>query len=157
MGYLGGVSWAMLVARVCQFYPNAASSTLVDRFFWVYSEWVWPNSTPNSMGLPVILKPMPSIEELPPYGFPVWNPRYNNSDKTHLMPIITPAYPQQNSTFNVTTSTRKIMIDEIKRGSEIIQQIRSNKSEWDALFEPRNFYSRYKLVICLQKVQWCKD
>lgn len=39
MGYLGGVSWAMLVARVCQFYPNASAATLVDRFFWVFSEW----------------------------------------------------------------------------------------------------------------------
>ncbi len=76
MGYLGGVSWAILVARVCQFYPNACAATLVDRFFWVFSEWVWPNST-NSMGLPVILKQMPSIEELPPYGFPVWDPRVN--------------------------------------------------------------------------------
>ena len=35
MGYLGGVSWAMLVARVCQLYPNADSSTLVQKFFLV--------------------------------------------------------------------------------------------------------------------------
>ena len=75
MGYLGGVSWAMLVARVCQFYPNALAATLVDRFFWVFSEWVWPNSNAGSMGLPVILKQMPTLEELPPYGFPVWDPR----------------------------------------------------------------------------------
>ena len=65
----------MLVARVCQFYPNSAPATLVDRFFWVYSEWVWPNSIQTSVGLPVILKPIPSPEEMPPYGFPVWNPR----------------------------------------------------------------------------------
>ena len=29
----------------------------------------------NSMGLPVVLKQMPSLEELPPYGFTVWDPR----------------------------------------------------------------------------------
>ena len=81
MGYLGGVSWAMLVARVCQFYPNALAATLVDRFFWVFSEWVWPNLTSNAMGLPVILKQMPTIEELPPYGFPVWDPRVKTEQK----------------------------------------------------------------------------
>ncbi len=65
-------------------------------------------------------------------------------DKNHLMPIITPAYPQQNSAYNVTNSTRIIMIDEIKRGLEICQQINANKLNWTALFEPRNFFSRYK-------------
>ena len=42
LGYLGGVSWAMLVARVCQLYPNAAASTIVEKFFLVFSKWAWP-------------------------------------------------------------------------------------------------------------------
>ena len=40
----------------------------------------------------------------------------NPADANHLMPIITPAYPQQNSTFNVTKSTRTVMLKEFKRG-----------------------------------------
>lgn len=41
-------------------------------------------------------------------NFPVWDPRVNPADRFHLMPIITPAYPQQNSTFNVTQSSRQV-------------------------------------------------
>ena len=44
LGYLGGVSWAMLVARVCQLYPNAAPSSLVQKFFLVFSKWKWSHS-----------------------------------------------------------------------------------------------------------------
>lgn len=39
LGFLGGVSWAMLVARTCQLYPNAVASTLVYKFFLVFSKW----------------------------------------------------------------------------------------------------------------------
>ncbi|XP_048155762.1 poly(A) polymerase gamma isoform X6 [Corvus hawaiiensis] len=39
MGFLGGVSWAMLVARICQLYPNALASTLVNKFFLIFSKW----------------------------------------------------------------------------------------------------------------------
>ncbi|XP_077189234.1 poly(A) polymerase gamma isoform X3 [Paroedura picta] len=103
LGFLGGVSWAMLVARVCQLYPNALASTLVHKFFLIFSKWEWPN--------PVLLK-QPEESNL---NLPVWDPRVNPSDRNHLMPIITPAYPQQNSTYNVSTSTRAVMVEEFKQ------------------------------------------
>lgn len=44
LGFLGGVSWAMLVARTCQLYPNAVAATLVHKFFLVFSKW-WESGT----------------------------------------------------------------------------------------------------------------
>lgn len=63
VGFLGGVAWAMLVARVCQLYPKATSSTIVLKFFRVMSIWNWPE--------PVILKPYDKFD----IGKRVWNPK----------------------------------------------------------------------------------
>ncbi len=65
------------------------------------------------------------------------------------MPIITPSYPQINSTYNVTYSTRAIMIDEIKRGLETCKMINVDGGDWSALFEPQNFFNKYKHFIIL--------
>ena len=37
-------------------------------------------------------------------------------DSFHLMPIITPVYPQQNSTYNVTMSSRTVVVEEFSKG-----------------------------------------
>jgi hypothetical protein len=44
IGYLGGVSWAILTARICQLYPTAAPATIVSRFFRVFELWKWPGA-----------------------------------------------------------------------------------------------------------------
>ncbi|KMT18094.1 hypothetical protein BVRB_2g032820 [Beta vulgaris subsp. vulgaris] len=131
-GFLGGVNWALLVARVCQLYPNAIPSMLLSRFFRVYTQWRWPN--------PVMLC---SIEE-EDLGFPVWDPRKNPRDRTHHMPIITPAYPCMNSSYNVSTSTLRVMMEQFDHGNKICQEIELNKAQWSTLFEPYLFFELYK-------------
>ncbi|KAH9665674.1 nuclear poly(A) polymerase 4 [Citrus sinensis] len=131
-GFLGGVNWALLVARVCQLYPNAVPSMLVSRFFRVYTMWRWPN--------PVMLC---TIEEAE-LGFSVWDPRKNRRDKTHHMPIITPAYPCMNSSYNVSTSTLRVMVDQFQYGNTICEEVELNKAQWSALFEPYLFFESYR-------------
>lgn len=136
LGYLGGVSWAMLVARVCQLYPNAAPSTLLNKFFLVYSIWEWPK--------PILLKQIPADRR----EQPVWDPRVNKADRFHLMPIITPAYPQQNSTYNVNNSTRKIVEEEIAEGLRVTKEIHDGNETWSSLFKPSDFF-HYKHYLVL--------
>ncbi|KAL4273325.1 hypothetical protein GQ457_13G014010 [Hibiscus cannabinus] len=129
-GFLGGVNWALLVARICQLYPNAVPSMLVSRFFRVYTQWRWPN--------PVMLC---AIED--GLGFSVWDPRKNPRDRTHHMPIITPAYPCMNSSYNVSTSTLRVMMEQFQYGNSICEKIELNRAKWSALFEPYLFFQSY--------------
>ncbi|PKA55148.1 poly(A) polymerase [Apostasia shenzhenica] len=131
-GFLGGINWALLVARICQLYPNALPSMLVSRFFRVFIQWRWPN--------PVMLC---EIEE-GTLGLPVWDPRKNFRDRLHQMPIITPAYPCMNSSYNVSSSTLRVMIEEFQRGNEICEAIEANKGEWSSLFDSYPFFEAYK-------------
>lgn len=65
VGFPGGVAWAMLVARVCQLYPQATGSVIVGKFFRIMNKWNWPQ--------PVLLK---QIED-GPLQVKVWNPKVN--------------------------------------------------------------------------------
>ncbi|GLJ35637.1 hypothetical protein SUGI_0716290 [Cryptomeria japonica] len=132
LGFLGGVNWALLVAQICQLYPNAIPSMLVERFFRVYTQWHWPN--------PVMLC---SIEE-GTLGLTVWDPRRNPWDRNHLMPIITPSYPCMNSSYNVTQSTLLVMTEQFKSANKICEDIMMNKADWSFLFKPYSFFKSYK-------------
>lgn len=70
-----------------------------------------------------------------------WN-KHNYNDRNHLMPIITPAYPSQNATFNVLNSTKQIIMNELQRGHKILQEISLQMSTWHKLFEAPTFFHK---------------
>jgi len=117
----------------------------------VFYKWQWPQ--------PVLLK---KPDDIPGLGFAVWDPRQNVSDRFHLMPIITPAYPQQNSTFNVSKSTLEVMKEEFRLSLLICEEIIAGKATWDKLFESPNFFLKYRHYIVLEassateadQIQW---
>ena len=153
-GFLGGVNWAILAARVCQLYPRGTPALLLSRFFRVYSQWRWPN--------PVMLCPIEGADtaggaatDANALGLPVWDPRRNPRDRLHLMPIITPAYPCMNSSYNVSESTLALMRNEMARGDAQAQaayvagaKLVAAGSElngvWAPMFEPLKFFDTYK-------------
>ncbi|CAG8587785.1 13781_t:CDS:10 [Gigaspora margarita] len=135
MGFFGGVAWAMLVARICQLYPNAIAGAIVSRFFRIMHQWKWPQ--------PVLLKPI----EDGPLQVRVWNPKIYHGDRFHLMPIITPAYPSMCATHNVTQSTKKIIEREFERAAEIADHVMVGSGKWADLFEKHDFFIRYRYYL----------
>ncbi|KAI0092408.1 Poly(A) polymerase central domain-containing protein [Irpex rosettiformis] len=134
-GFLGGVAWAMLVARICQLYPNAIAGAIVSRFFIIMYQWTWPQ--------PVLLK---QIDEgsLP---LKVWNPKLYPADRSHRMPIITPAFPSMCATHNVSASTQMIMTEEFKKGSEIVEKVVLGQAQWSELFAKHDFFHKYRYYL----------
>ncbi|KAI0199969.1 Poly(A) polymerase central domain-containing protein [Astrocystis sublimbata] len=130
IGFPGGVVWAMMVARVCQLYPKATSATIVAKFFLVMKGWPWP--------IPVQLKHM----EEGPLNVRVWNPKIYKADSFHLMPVITPAYPQMCATFNIVKSTKTIIQRELERGVQITSKIISSERPWKDLFVKHDFFTK---------------
>ncbi|OQR75759.1 poly(A) polymerase gamma-like [Tropilaelaps mercedesae] len=141
LGYLGGVSWAILVAKVCTIYPKAGAARIVNKFFLVMSQWRWPE--------PVMLLPegygasphLWSITQMP------WD----------IMPIITPVYPQQNSSFNVSKSTLLVMKNAFTEGLRITDAVLLEDVDWEKLFEPMDIFSLYEHFVILQTVRHNTD
>ncbi|GKV44914.1 hypothetical protein SLEP1_g52048 [Rubroshorea leprosula] len=103
-------------------------------------QWWWPN--------PVMLCPIEADE----LGLTVWDHQRNPRDRLHHMPIITPAYPCMNSSYNVSLSTLHVMMEQFKCGNRMCEEIELNKVQWSALFEPYLFFEAYKNYLQLDMV-----
>ncbi|KAL0589657.1 hypothetical protein ABG067_002206 [Albugo candida] len=129
MGYLGGVNWCILVCFINQLYPTAAPTTLLLRFFMVLANWKWP--------LAIQLCKTEDVK----LGLEVWNANVGNN-RYHVMPILTPAYPSMNSSFNVSTHSLAVMKQEFERALKIVQEILNRGAvDWDPLFESSDFFA----------------
>lgn len=137
MGFPGGVAWSMLVARVCQLYPNAVPGTIVAKFFDFLTEWKWPQ--------PILLKPIDDG----PLQVRVWNPSVYPLDRSHRMPVITPAYPSMCATHNITGSTQKVIISELQHGKEVMGEIVNGTKTWTDLFAKHTFFNQYKYYLAI--------
>eukprot|EP00049_Salpingoeca_infusionum_P004978 m.86525 g.86525 ORF g.86525 m.86525 type:complete len:613 (-) comp12813_c0_seq4:296-2134(-) len=142
LGYLGGVHLALLVAKLCQMFPQATAAKLLDKFFWVYSNWDWECNA-------VLLQ---DVDDLRFPGLPHWDPRKNRRDASHLMKIITPCYPQQNASYTVNQSTLRLIIKEFQKGHEVMRAIMSQDSPkpWSMLWRKSNFFAAHQYYVMVR-------
>uniref|UniRef100_K3WVK2 Poly(A) polymerase n=1 Tax=Globisporangium ultimum (strain ATCC 200006 / CBS 805.95 / DAOM BR144) TaxID=431595 RepID=K3WVK2_GLOUD len=143
-GFLGGISWTILVAFVCQMFPKATISSVIHRFFTILSTWSWPTPV-------LISKPYESSEIA---SCAQWNPQKHHHDRGHLMPIITPGFPAVNSSVNVNESTMRVLQEEFERGKRIMDEMQakglSSPAVWHKLFAPTEFLVRYDHYLVIE-------
>ncbi|KAH9634943.1 hypothetical protein HF086_004343 [Spodoptera exigua] len=115
LGFLDDVSLAMLVAYTCQLYPDSLPSTLVHKFFCVLAQWKWPQLARQKHSKAITM-------------FPFWDSAVDVSHFFESMRIVTPLYPEHTSTFNMSKSTRTIVMEEIKIDIKNAIQIELNNA-----------------------------
>jgi poly(A) polymerase len=120
LGHTSGIGWAIMVAKVCQCYPQQNGAGVILRFFKFYEKWFTPVPSANRPNNPIFitssLTPTITLPNVPRSWQP--NPRAPPA----LYPIITPAYPYQNSCYTVNRTTLKTICDEFTRGLKILQE-----------------------------------
>jgi len=141
VGFLGGASWAILVAKVCQL--EAVSSGpiahLIFLFFEEMSCWPWP--------APVALAPI-----IPCSGG--WDPTNNPWDRDHVMPIITPSVPQINSAVNMDSSTLVLIKQNLEEGRDACRAVYEGTKTWHQIFLPNSFFSKFAYY--LEVTAWAR-
>lgn len=122
-GYLGGAAFSIMLAKICQLYPNYSALQLLDRFFFIYANWVWSIS--------VIIEKTKSLE------------RPLESE----MAILTPLEPHMNAGHYISKITSNITRKHLRSASKLIQEINKGKKTWMDLFAPADFFNDYRNFI----------
>uniref|UniRef100_A0A915LET3 polynucleotide adenylyltransferase n=1 Tax=Meloidogyne javanica TaxID=6303 RepID=A0A915LET3_MELJA len=157
-GYLSGHSLAIMSAKICIEYAQATSlSFLIKQFFNVYKAWKWE-------AYPLMLVKLVDDNEefenaskiVEPWsgtGSSQQRGTKNEGNDGTQMSIITPGFPEQNTTFNVNEFTLKRIVIELKRGSTLIERYSHQGATkiWDVLIKEldwKTHYNYFILILC---------
>ncbi|KAL3092925.1 hypothetical protein niasHT_020308 [Heterodera trifolii] len=133
LGYFNGQMLLLMLSKVFLLFPNSSLPFLIDRFFFIYSNWNWP--------MPVQLA---KISDKKFGGFLSWSPyrewfwrrqfAWENLGKEAkknirmelAISVITPTFPERNMAKNVNNSSAKVLKNELKKA---LAKIRNKKDE----------------------------
>lgn len=131
LGYFGGISLAVMVAKVCQLYPNLCPVGLMERFFFLYHMFPWSE-------IPILVE---TIEDNAELDFLTRGKIYFKKEDLELprgnkrtQLVISPAFPQMNTTYNVSDSQLKIIESSLREAFKVITFIEKGELEWEDLF-----------------------
>lgn len=160
VGYLGGIAYAILCAKIFQLFPNYNFCHLIERFLYVYGYvWNWDKwwiRIVEERDSPQTTKYVNTEDE--PKGFQQNTDfLYPKKFKPRCMNIITPAWPQMNSAYNVTFSTRDVILKVFQQKHEIIltklavDQISNEhyylNEAWKTFFKKFEFFKEHNQYI----------
>ena len=83
----------------------------------------------------------------------------NLADRQHVMPVITPVFPAINSTHNVTETTKRIILYELRRGSEMVKKVEQQRALWHELpiTKPFPYYDLFPHFLWLEILAKTED
>lgn len=133
-GYLGGVSWAILTARICQLYPTMPPNFIVVAFFHSYSRWNWD--------LPLFLVSNRSI---------TFDGTWVGESRHSAITVLTPSYPSINTTYSVSLSSLAVISGELKHAFQSItrQHFKCGQQMTSTIFDQYLISNNYKTYIRL--------
>jgi len=158
LGFLGGFSWAVLVAKACidmqqtwqpktKRHSNYDATHVIKHFFHLFGNWNWPDPVALIEINPSDRNVQKQIQQLERNAaMTSWN-KYkdeNKSERFQAMPILTTTYPLMNSTFNVSQHTQKLIQEKMLVAAEICDAVLDEKEEWEALFKTRHMFHEYE-------------
>lgn len=130
LGYLGGVSLAIMLARVCQEnkYVSEPSEMLL-KFFKFLADWNWP----QSLGILTDNLNLAALKQID-----------KDVSMYDIMPVITPSYEARVSTYRVTRSTFEVITKEIRQAKEVAEKAGfKDYKAWATLFKKSHFFIKY--------------
>ncbi|EGR27841.1 poly polymerase, putative [Ichthyophthirius multifiliis] len=134
LGFLSGISLAIMLAKILQLFPNLEVNGIIKQFFQTFaSRWDW-----KKMDVQLGSRSEEMKVQM-------------QSQQRKCMHIITPAYPEYNTTDRVKMINFNIIVAKLIASNDYIQN--QKNIVWEKIVEKENFINHYKLFIEIDLIQ----
>uniref|UniRef100_A0A914NCZ3 polynucleotide adenylyltransferase n=1 Tax=Meloidogyne incognita TaxID=6306 RepID=A0A914NCZ3_MELIC len=168
-GFLNGATLNLLILKIVLLYFDSSQIYLLQKFLETFIEWDWK----FPVKLEELTQKSQSWKEETEINFrknqylSKYN-NYSNEERIRLekhtnpiMVVLTLGYPEQNCSYNVNNSTRKIILKEFENGIDLLNNAKNTndgnenlKQAWKTWLNGSKFLEKYKhflFILCIDK------